>query len=78
MTKYGDDKCLDCEHNRGCYMQALRCSDYNVEFICKKDKTKDEEIAELKAEVEKLKIENKVLKDQMVAMVQPNYTYGIR
>lgn len=28
--------------------------------------------------IDKLKLENKVLKEQMVAMVKPNYTYGIR
>lgn len=36
------------------------------------------EIARLKEENEKLKLENKVLKEQMVAMVKPNYTYGVR
>lgn len=28
--------------------------------------------------IDKLELENKVLKKQMVAMVKPNYTYGIR
>ena len=28
--------------------------------------------------IDKLKLENKVLKEQMVAMVKPNYTYGVR
>lgn len=28
--------------------------------------------------IDKLELENKVLKEQMVAMVKPNYTYGIR
>lgn len=28
--------------------------------------------------INKLELENKVLKEQMVAMVKPNYTYGIR
>ena len=31
-----------------------------------------------KEAIDKLKLENKVLKEQMVAMVKPNYTYGIR
>ena len=28
--------------------------------------------------IDKLELENKVLKEQMVAMVKPNYTYGIK
>lgn len=28
--------------------------------------------------INKLELENKVLKEQMVAMAKPNYTYGIR
>ena len=31
-----------------------------------------------KEAIDKLELENKVLKEQMVAMVKPNYTYGIR
>ena len=34
-------------------------------------------ILKLQRELEKTKLENKVLKEQMVAMVQPTYTYGI-
>ena len=41
---------------------------YNLEQQCKKQK----EV------IDKLELENKVLKEQMVAMVKPNYTYGIR
>ena len=40
----------------------------NLEQQCKKQK----EI------IDKLELENKVLKEQMVAMVKPNYTYGIK
>lgn len=40
----------------------------NIEQQCKKQK----EV------IDKLELENKVLKEQMVAMVKPNYTYGIR
>ena len=32
----------------------------------------------LKENIDKLELENKVLKEQMVAMVKPNYTYGVR
>ena len=31
-----------------------------------------------KEAIDKLELENKVLKEQMVAMVKPNYTYGVR
>ena len=41
---------------------------YKLEQQCKKQK----EV------IDKLELENKVLKEQMVAMVKPNYTYGIR
>ena len=40
----------------------------NLEQQCKKQKEA----------IDKLELENKVLKEQMVAMVKPNYTYGIR
>lgn len=36
------------------------------------------EIDKLQGRIDKLELENKVLKEQMVAMVKPNYTYGIR
>ena len=36
-----------------------------------------EELEDYKSRCEKLELENKVLKEQMVAMVQPNYVYGI-
>jgi len=45
-----------------------------------KELTKDKsycENCEFKKDNEKIKLENRVLKEQMVAMVQPNYTYGI-
>lgn len=37
-----------------------------------------EESQKQKEVIDKLELENKVLKEQMVAMVKPNYTYGIR
>lgn len=33
---------------------------------------------QLKENIDKLELENKVLKEQMVAIVRPNYTYGVR
>ena len=38
----------------------------------------EQQINKQKEVIDKLKLENKVLKEQMVAMVKPNYTYGIR
>lgn len=35
-------------------------------------------IKKQKEVIDKLELENKVLKEQMVAMVKPNYTYGVR
>ena len=40
----------------------------NLEQQCKKQRET----------IDKLELENKVLKEQMVAMVKPNYTYGVR
>ena len=37
-----------------------------------------EESKKQKEVIDKLELENKVLKEQMGAMVKPNYTYGIR
>ena len=37
-----------------------------------------EESQKQKEVIDKLELENKVLKEQMVAMVKPNYTYGVR
>ena len=37
-----------------------------------------EENKKQKEVIDNLELENKVLKEQMVAMVKPNYTYGIR
>ena len=37
-----------------------------------------EQVKKQKEVIDKLESENKVLKEQMVAMVKPNYTYGVR
>ena len=49
------------------------CWHRNVEAVAK-----DEKIKELEEKIKTLEIENKVLKEQILAMVQPVYTYGIR
>ena len=36
------------------------------------------QVKKQKEVIDKLELENKVLKEQMVAMVKPNYIYGIR
>lgn len=38
----------------------------------------EQQVKKQKEVIDKLELENKVLKEQMVAMVKPNYTYGIR
>ena len=38
----------------------------------------EQKLQKQKEVIDKLELENKVLKEQMVAMVKPNYTYGIR
>ena len=72
----------------------MKIEDYNKYYIQGSDHyliTKDvfkelfnemvnwkEESQKQKEVIDKLELENKVLKEQMVAMVKPNYTYGIR
>lgn len=41
-------------------------------------KVLEQQCKKQKEVIDKLELENKVLKEQMVAMVKPNYTYGIR
>ena len=50
------------------YIKTLNIKIEHLEQQCKKQK----EV------IDKLELENKVLKEQMVSMVKPNYTYGIR
>ena len=38
----------------------------------------EQKLQNQKEVIDKLELENKVLKEQMVAMVKPNYTYGVR
>lgn len=38
----------------------------------------EQQVKKQKEVIDKLELENKILKEQMVAMVKPNYTYGIR
>ena len=41
-------------------------------------KVLEQQCKKQKEVIDKLELENKVLKEQMVAMVKPNYTYGIK
>ena len=61
---------IDCSQRARIPLGILKILDYisNLEQQCKKQK----EV------IDKLELENKVLKEQMVAMVKPNYTYGVR
>lgn len=48
------------------------------EVVLKEVENLQEENKKRKEVIDKLELENKVLKEQMVAMVKPNYTYGVR
>lgn len=56
------------EKSRRKMQQSLMKQINDLEQQCKKQKEA----------IDKLELENKVLKEQMVAMVKPNYTYGVR
>ena len=79
-----NEKCKYCNYVSKC---SRRCEYDSV--ICKLqrsfpkvvDKSYEQlqqENKQLKEVIDKLELENKVLKEQMVAMVKPNYTYGIK
>lgn len=53
-------------------------SEEEVKDVQKAIKELQQENQKYKEVIDKLELENKVLKEQMVAMVKPNYTYGIR
>ena len=64
MTQYGDNKCLDCEHNRKCYMRSKRAYECGVEFVCKKEENKKIEKIETTKSTETEKINVKVSNKQ--------------
>lgn len=64
-----DTKAFDINSNNGKLMYAT--VNEIVSPILKENKKQKEVI-------DKLELENKVLKEQMVAMVKSNYTYGVR
>ena len=64
-----DTRVFDINSNNGKLMYAT--VNEIVSPILKENKKQKEVI-------DKLELENKVLKEQMVAMVKPNYTYGVR
>ena len=60
-------------------------ADEEYQLVCQKNylSTKyieylEQQCQKQKEVIDKLELENKVLKEQMVAMVKPNYTYGVR
>ena len=48
------------------------------EVVLSEIETLEQQCKKQKEVIDKLELENKVLKEQTVAMVKPNYTYGIR
>lgn len=56
------------------------CKEASNEIIRQDEEIRklEKENKQLKENIDKLELENKVLKEQMVAMVKPNYTYGVR
>ena len=50
----------------------------NQEVLITKYMFLEQQCKKQKEVIDKLELENKVLKEQMVAMVKPNYTYGVR
>lgn len=72
-TRYGEWGALNLEQRK--YIKRLldeldRADNYIKNLYFENQKQKEV--------IDKLELENKVLKEQMVAMVKPNYTYGIR
>ena len=67
VGKYKDEKAKD-KFKMLCHLE-----DFEVQYWELQQENK-----ELKEAIDKLELENKVLKEQMVAMVKPNYTYGVR
>ena len=60
-------------------------ADEEYHLVCQKNYLSTKYIEHLEQQckkqkevIDKLELENKVLKEQMVAMVKPNYTYGIK
>lgn len=60
-------------------------ADEEYQLVCQKNylSTKyieylEQQCKKQKEIIDKLELENKVLREQMVAMVKPNYTYGVR
>lgn len=58
--------------------RLLKTITYNEKCRRKMQKSLMTTIEKQKEVIDKLELENKVLKEQMVAMVKPNYTYGVR
>lgn len=58
-----------------------KCEMYDaieVKYLKSKFEELQQQCKKQKEVIDKLELENKVLKEQMVAMVKPNYTYGVR
>ena len=66
------------EHISNYKKEYAKTHDSSFKKLQNKYKQLQQENKKQKEAIDKLELENKVLKEQMVAMVKPNYTYGIR
>ncbi len=71
-----EDNTQDYVGTNGCLYQDLERDELNL--ILDGISNLQNQVKKQKEVIDKLELENKVLKEQMVAMVKPNYIYGIR
>ena len=64
-------------HRTGKIKDIIMCSK-DGELLLEYVEQLEQQCKKQKEVIDKLELENKVLKEQMVAMVKPNYTYGVR
>ena len=64
-------------HRTGKIKDIIMCSK-DGELLLEYVEQLERQCKKQKEVIDKLELENKVLKEQMVAMVKPNYTYGVR
>ena len=80
MYKYLQEHSYISENKKSNYQSEL--SEQRAECIANKYNSLVQDLQQenkkYKEVIDKLELENKVLKEQMIAMVKPNYTYGIR
>ena len=67
-----------CEYGKNDKNNLKITYEIKPSFTTRKLKNLEQQCKKQKEVIDKLELENKVLKEQMVAMVKPNYTYGVR